>query len=285
MPDRTADQDEIDRRIRSYYGSEFDEADRLVGRSGQGVLELERTQALITARVRAGSRVIDIGGGPGVHAAALAERGDQVTMLDPVPEHVEAAASVGTFTARLGDARGLDEPDDAYDAALLLGPLYHLTRRDDRLRALGEASRVVRPGGWVFAAGISRLVTTSWVTVMQPAVLLAAGGTATRRSPMPQAWRHLVEEGRGGTTASGFPGGHYHLAEELHDELAEAGLLDVEVEGLEGPGALALDVSRSLGPELVDAARVLAEAFGRQPGLRDLSPHLLGMGRVPDKER
>ena len=39
---------------------------------------------------------------------------------------------------------------------LLLGPLHHLPDRDDRIRALGEARRVVRPGGPVFVAAISR---------------------------------------------------------------------------------------------------------------------------------
>jgi ubiquinone/menaquinone biosynthesis C-methylase UbiE len=42
------------------------------------------------------------------------------------------------------------------DVALLLGPLYHLTDRRDRLQALGEARRVVRPGGPIVVAGISR---------------------------------------------------------------------------------------------------------------------------------
>ncbi|HEX6198585.1 MAG TPA: class I SAM-dependent methyltransferase [Jiangellaceae bacterium] len=277
---REAGQDRIDRRILSYYGSEFDESDRLVGRSGQGVLEFERTQQLVCERVAAGSRIIDIGGGSGVHAAALAERGDEVMLVDPVPQHVDAAASLGTFTARTGDARRLDDSDQSYDAALLLGPLYHLLDEADRIRALREAVRVVRPGGWVFAAGISRLVTAAWVTVMEPAIRFATDGTTTVRSPLPDTWRHLLEDGRGGLTDSGFPGGHFHLAEELADEASEVGLQQVEVHGLEGPAGHALDVSRSLDPTLLDAARVLADQFGTQPGLRDLSPHLLAIGRT-----
>ncbi len=39
---------------------------------------------------------------------------------------------------------------------LLLGPLYHLIDRADRMTALGEALRVLRPGGVLFAAAISR---------------------------------------------------------------------------------------------------------------------------------
>jgi hypothetical protein len=39
---------------------------------------------------------------------------------------------------------------------LLLGPLYHLADRDDRVQALREARRIVRTDGAVYAAAISR---------------------------------------------------------------------------------------------------------------------------------
>jgi hypothetical protein len=68
-------QEHVDARILAYYGCEFDEGDRLVGRSGQGVLEFERTQQIVGERVSAGARIIDIGGASGLHAAALAKRG------------------------------------------------------------------------------------------------------------------------------------------------------------------------------------------------------------------
>ena len=49
--------------------------------------------------------------------------------------------------------------DTGYDAVLLLGPLYHLTDRDDRARAFAEAIRVAIPGGVVAAVGISRFAS------------------------------------------------------------------------------------------------------------------------------
>ena len=58
--------------------------------------------------------------------------------------------------AEVGDARDLNLPDSSVDAVVLLGPLYHLRKRTHRVQALREASRVVRPGGPVFAAVISR---------------------------------------------------------------------------------------------------------------------------------
>jgi SAM-dependent methyltransferase len=266
----------IDARIQEYYGVEFDEADRLVGRSGAGILEFERTQAVIRGVVPSGSRVIDIGGGTGVHAAALAADGYDVTLVDPVPMHVRRAREHGTFDARLADVRELGEPPRSYDAALLLGPLYHLDDRSDRVQAIRVARDVVRPGGWVFAAAISRMATTCWAAFIEPMLK----DEPTERSPMPEPWRRLIEDGRGGVTGAGFPGGHFHLSDELEAELVDAGLHDVSVRGLEGPAGQALDITREKDPRLLDAARALADRFEALPGLRDFSPHLLGVGHT-----
>ena len=280
MPERSP-QEHVDARVLSYYGAEFDESDRLVGRSGQGALELERTQQIVRDRVAAGSRIIDIGGASGVHAAALAGRGDRVLLIDPVPRHVEAAGAHGTFTAVRGDARSLPVGDHEFDAALLLGPLYHLVHRADRLRAWSEAIRVVRPGGWVFGAGVSRPAAMAWVTVIEPSIARATTGAPATGSPMPEKWRRMIEDGAGELGPAGFPGGHFHLADDLEQEAVDAGLRDVRTVGLEGPGAQAIEVSRSHDPRLVAAARTLAAAYESQPGLRDLSPPLLAMGRTP----
>jgi len=99
------------------------------------------------------------GGGPGVYAEWLAGLGYRVHLLDPVARHVEEALAHASFTAALGDARHLEAGNASYDAVLLMGPLYHLTERADRLRALGEARRVVVPGGRVIAVGISRFAS------------------------------------------------------------------------------------------------------------------------------
>lgn len=144
-----------------------------------------------------------------MHAAALAERGDEVLLIDPVPRHVDAARKHGTFAAEVGDARSLPADDNDFDAALLLGPPYHLVERGDRLRALEEAVRVVRPGGWVFAAGVSRLSAMAWVTVIEPSINLAISGMATTRVPLPERWRRLIAEGAGELGPRGFPGGHF----------------------------------------------------------------------------
>lgn len=90
-------------------------------------------------------------------------------LINPVLRHVEADSAHSTFAAA-GDARSLPADDHRFDAALLLGPLYHLVDRSDRIHALSEAIRVVRPGGWVFAAGLSRLSAMAFVTMIGPSI-------------------------------------------------------------------------------------------------------------------
>lgn len=105
------------------------------------------------------ARVLDVGGASGAYASWLSERGYQVQLIDPVPLHRAQATADGRFTVAAGDARGLEEDDSSYDAVLLPGPLYHLTDRADRVRALAEARHVSRPDGIVAAAVISRYAT------------------------------------------------------------------------------------------------------------------------------
>jgi SAM-dependent methyltransferase len=141
----------------------FDEARRLT--SGSGPLELARTQEIVRRRLPDGALdVIDVGGGTGVHAAWLAHDGHRVALVDPVAEHVERARaeserSGARFSATTGDARRLPFGDARFDVALLFGPLYHLPEPHDRASALHEARRVLRPGGIVFVAAISRFAS------------------------------------------------------------------------------------------------------------------------------
>lgn len=127
---------------------------------GLGPLGLARTQELIARFLPAPpAKILDIGGGPGRYAAWLARQGYEVHLLDLIPLHIEQATAVSSAQAptpiqsiQRGDARDLPFPDGFASAALLPGPLYHISERDGRLRALQEARRVLGPGGLLLAA-------------------------------------------------------------------------------------------------------------------------------------
>src|SRR5690242_16313009 len=106
-------------------------------------LELLRTKVLLRRHLPRNATVLDVGGASGVYATWLADEGHDVKLVDPVPRHVNSARAKGV-EAVVGDARELDEPDGSRDAVLLLGPLYHLLDRAERVCALAEARRVSR---------------------------------------------------------------------------------------------------------------------------------------------
>jgi len=132
-------------------------------------LERHRTEHAVTLRALADhlpappARVLDCGCGPGRYAIGLAKQGYEVTLFDLSPELLvmaqENAAEAGVSFSEVveGTATDLSCFDDAgFDAVLVMGPLYHLLDSDSRSQALVEASRVVKPGGPVLIAFISR---------------------------------------------------------------------------------------------------------------------------------
>ncbi|TCC27792.1 class I SAM-dependent methyltransferase [Kribbella speibonae] len=259
---------QLDPVIRSFYRDRYVEDDRLVVR-GHGRLEFLRTQELLRRWLPPESVVLDVGGATGVHARWLAADGHRVTLVDPVPEHVQQAATIGTFAAEEGDARELRQADASVDVTLLLGPLYHLVDAADRARALAEAVRVTRPGGVVAAAGINRY-----------GGLLEAGSNGTlteERLPLfLDAFASGSIDGTGGFTVA-----YFHHAAELAGELTTAGLADVEVLGIEGPAS---NILENAAPDTIEtllpAAVLLARQVESDPNLRAASPHFLAHGRV-----
>jgi ubiquinone/menaquinone biosynthesis C-methylase UbiE len=151
---------EIDKEIISYYNTGI-ESDRLETDIFQ--LEKERTQDIISRYLDDRPRIIlDVGGGAGHYSFWLTKLGHQVHLLDPVSVNIETArkkaekSKILLNSIQVGEARQLPWPDNKFDMVLLMGPLYHLTKKEDRIDALRESYRVLKKGGLLFAAGISR---------------------------------------------------------------------------------------------------------------------------------
>jgi SAM-dependent methyltransferase len=153
-------------RVRAYYASSpVREWDRL-GQPSDGAIEFAVTTDALARHLPHASRVIDVGGGPGRYAIWLAQRGHMVSLLDLSPEllaiaraRVRDAGVEGRLTEIVeADACDLSRWETgAFDAALSLGPFYHLPKAADRTLAARELARVVRPGGHVFVAVMPRI--------------------------------------------------------------------------------------------------------------------------------
>ena len=243
-----------------------------------GPLELVRTQELV-ARWLPGppAAVLDVGGGPGVHAGWLATAGYQVHVVDPVPLHVDqAGACHPQVTAELGDARQLSQADSSTDVVLLLGPLYHLVERRDRMAALHEARRVLRPGGMLFVAGISRFAGLFDLLIRLDRLHEPPVGTLVR---------HTVATGvHEGAEHGLFTTAYFHRPDELRAEVADAELDVVELLNVEGPGFVIQDFeTRWADPARRDAILDAARLVETEPTLMGMSSHLLVVARRPSQ--
>ena len=272
-----SDQDSTTRII-GYYGS-AEEAARL--QQGWFRLEHVRTQEILQRYLPpAAATIIDAGGGAGVYACWLATRGYRVHLLDPVPKHVEQAQAASArkggrplASAEVGDARHLSHPDGSADAVLLLGPLYHLVEREDRIACLHEAHRALRPGGLLFGAGISHFAS-----------LLDSLTHGFFDDPVfaPILDRDLEEGQHRNPTPNPiyFTDAFFHRPGELSRELLAAGFHVLEVLPIEGPGWLARDFNR-LWSDAAQRERLLAvvRKMEREPSVLGASSHIMAIGR------
>lgn len=268
----------IDADLREHYAHRYDEATRLAS-TLRGRLERARVRELLARHLPPPpAEVADVGGGPGVHAGWLRERGYRPRLLDAVPRHVEAARAAG-LAATVGDARDLPWPDDSVDLAFLAGPLYHLVDPDDRILALTEARRVVRPGGWVAVTALNRHANLIGATL--------AGQLEQRRMVVEEIEASGTSRRNDRMAASTY----YHAVAELDGELTAVGLRDVTVYGVTGPGGwLAVVLDRHFdgrcpdtmaGADPLRMAQRAARMADRHAELVPASALLMAVGRAP----
>lgn len=194
------------------------ERDRLhAGPAGR--LEFLRVQEMLRRLLTGtGLRVLDVGGGTGVHAAWLAADGHRVTLVDPVASQVALARELPGVEAVVADARELPFPDGSFDAVLLLGPLYHLPERSERLLALKEAARVAAPEALIVAATINRLAA------LANRLHLRAGAGGYYRRTHAEEWTMLRTGFSTGHREGTFPTAHLHTPAQIAEEFDAAGL-------------------------------------------------------------
>lgn len=151
-------EDELEQISKTY--DIFTEETRLT-RSKAARVEFLTTVKYIEQYLKPGARILDIGAGTGRYSFYFAEKGYQVDSLELADNNVRVfreklAAVPLPITLRQGNAADLSAyPDETFDIVLLMGPLYHLHRDEDRQKCIAEAKRVCKPDGKIFFAFIS----------------------------------------------------------------------------------------------------------------------------------
>ena len=270
------------RSIEQYY-AEFPEDDRL--KSGIGQLEFERTKTIVQRFLPPPPAVVaDVGGGTGPYSFWLASLGYEVHLVEPsvrlvkmCKDRIQANPSTaGPQTVEISDARSLRLDECSCDAVLLLGPLYHLTVRDDRISAIRESCRILKAGGHLFAATITRVASfadalsrdllddAAFLSIVQADI-----ATGQHRNPTDDI--------------SYFTDTFFHRRSEIRGEVEAGGLEVVAQLPIEGLGILAKDFDALWSNP--QKRRVLLDLLARTEGIDEVngaSAHYLTVGRKPE---
>lgn len=119
---------------------------------------------ILPEHLGAGSRILDVGSGPGIHALRLARQGHHVTLVDISEKSLTAARRRFDEAGLAGQvlhmqhtsAHDMDIEPGRYDAVLLFGPLYHLLDDHEAAECVRRAAAALRPGGHLFAIFLTR---------------------------------------------------------------------------------------------------------------------------------
>jgi ubiquinone/menaquinone biosynthesis C-methylase UbiE len=272
------DKNPVDREMIIYYSRDFAEAERLS--LGHCQIEYERTLDILDRLLPTPpALVLDVGGAAGAYSVWLLRRGYEVHLIDPVPLHIDQANGafskltvVSEYQTTVGHAGELDQDDASADVVLLMGPLYHLTDGRDRLAALREARRVLKPSGLLLAVGISRFAS-----------LLDGLATGCLKDP---AFRDIVDrdlrEGQHRNPTDHpeyFTRTFFHHPAELEREVRDAGFCFEKLIGVDGPG-LPNDVAAFLeGGRLRHSYFEFLRRVESEPTLIGASPHIMAVAR------
>ena len=145
----------------SYDHSVEDEDARLVLHQ----LEYDLTWRYLTRYLPPAGSILEIGAGTGRYTLDLCKRGYSVTAIDLSAAllhrcklRLEAEGLHEQVQLVVADARDLHAVvSTAFDAVLLMGPLYHLVFEEDRRQAVRQAADRLRSGGLLFSTHLSRL--------------------------------------------------------------------------------------------------------------------------------
>ena len=267
----------IDPEILNFY-TQSEEDSRLT--IGLGPLEFARNKNIIARYLPDHNAVIaDVGGGTWHYAAWLSSLGHTVVLVDPVDKHVQLARKRSkllkrSFETVLAEARSLPLESQSTDIVILHGPLYHLLEEQERIAALKEASRIMKPDGILLAFAITRAASTLAALhnglIHQHEVFTMCCQTLV-------TGEHYAPENLKGMLGPAF----FHRPSQLMDEVRKSGLIPQSVIAIEGMAWLDGKFFDSWASP-VKSTRLadLVERTETDPDLLSISPHIMVVSRL-----
>lgn len=148
----------LDNIINQYYQDGYKENDRL-NKDKMHHIEFITTIHYIDKNLKNGDRILEVGAGTGAYSLYYAKQGYKVDAVELVQANLDILKSNITSDMNINAIQGnaLDlsmYEDNTFDVTLVLGPLYHLFKKEEERKAIDEAIRVTKPSGKIYVAFI-----------------------------------------------------------------------------------------------------------------------------------
>ena len=262
-------------KIKDYYSHEV-EANRLEREPFK--LEGIRTKEIIDRYLQKDTmEILDVGGGAGYYSYWLQGKGHRVTLVDLSPTNINLAekhseaSGISLSKIEVGDSTSLHFSDNQFDIVLVLGPLYHLTDRKERVMALAEAKRVLKPGGLLLSAVISRYA--SLFDGFQRDLVLDD-----------QFFNLLTDDLKTGIHINKtdnqeyFTTAYFHTSREIVEEINESGLEFEKLIAIESFGWIIKDFKEKLNDSLyMEKLMNIIRIVETNEDLITMSPHIMSV--------
>ena len=278
----------IDKTVLAYYeaGREFN---RL--RTDVGLIEFERTKEILLENLPKPPAVIyDIGGAYGEYSWWLASLGYEVHLFDLSETNIKLSKELAKeyptcslSSSEVGDARNIPRADNSADAVLLMGPLYHITDYDERIKAIKESFRLLKNDGVIFTAALTPYSVLLYnITVYSP-----KGENKNTYLENTDFLAMVERELKDGCHINpnrdvyeGLGSSHLHTAKALKAELEVGGFSDSVVHGVMGGAWLVHDIDELWKNEISrNALMNTVRLLDKHEEIIGLSGHLLAVSK------
>lgn len=264
------------KEVREYYNEHVKEEDK---RLDEHPFEIPVTMHFVNNYLKPGDHLFDAACGTGRIARLLLDEGYLVGLNDLSDNNIKLV------TQRLGNHSNIlfiersDVIDSQgwnkfkWDGVFLLGPLYHMISRKQRLALLSLARENVKPGGYIFSSYMTRIGALVYGVKNNPEGILH-----------PEEVKKLWETGTDDRFVEGtkwFTHSYFSHPEEVDPLIKEAGLLPLHLAGVEGLFGERFDLYHKLENKLKRPWMDFTIKYCEDIHMINQAKHLLSVAKNP----
>lgn len=231
--------------VKRYYNNHIFYEDK---RLKESPFEIPITLKYIEKYLNPGDKILDIACGTGTYAEILLKKGYQLGLNDLSENNMKLTLKKvknhpNILQSAVSNALDSDMWEkELWDAVLILGPLYHLTKKEERLQILSNAKKYTKQGGFIFSAFMSRTAAMLYGLKNNPSGIHKDMGTS-------KLWKTGTDDNFVEGT-EWFTNTYFSFAEDINPFIEEAGLKPLHLIGIEGLFGENMQLYNELQPDL-----------------------------------